>query len=122
MRDLQTYEVKVLYCDPPYLQSNDFLVQQRHVGLGELRRSLADLCSLLGAASIDVALDEGNHELGSPLIVLVVDVVQGLDHVVEADRQVLAEVGLEERTAELPVQDRGIVDQEMISRKVEINK
>ena len=65
-----------------------------------------------------MALDEGDHELGSPFVVLVIDVVEGLDHVVEADGEVLAEVGLEEGTAELPVQDGGIVHQEMIPGNV----
>ena len=80
-------------------------VEEWDVRLGELCSGLADLRSLLGPTCVRMAFNEGYHKLGSPLVVLVFDVIQGLDDMMETDREVLSEVEFQEWSTELPVED-----------------
>lgn len=57
-----------------------------------------------------------HHEFSTPLVIFVIYIIEGLDHLVQATRKVLAVIELEEGATELPVEHWSIVHQKVVPR------
>ena len=65
---------------------------------------------LIGGTSNNLHL-----ELGAPIVVLVVDIIESLDDLLEAGDELMFAVQLEQRPANLPVDDRCVIHEVMTS-------